>query len=159
MRKLSKLFLGLAVAGLLAGCGFQLRGQAQLPFAAAQVEAGRGSVLAEGLRQSLRGQEKLAQRDAPVVIRLIREKREKSILSLSGSGKVREYRLEYWVDYSVQAAGGAALVAPAQIYLTRDFSYNDDQVLAKEGEEAALYRAMEQDAQRQILRRLSYIKP
>ena len=51
------------------------------------------------------------------------------------------------------------LIAPARIHLTREFSYNDSEVLAKESEEAALNRAMEQEALRQILRRLSYLKP
>lgn len=160
-RELIKACLGLAAAGLLAGCGFQLRGQAQLPFAAAQVEAARGSALGEGLRQSLRGQGKLAAQgeSAPVRIRLDSESREKNILSLSGAGKVREYRLEYRVDLSALDAAGKTLIAPARIHLTREFSYNDSEVLAKESEEAALNRAMEQEALRQILRRLSYLKP
>ena len=149
----------LAAASLLGGCGFQLRGQAQLPFAAAYVEAPASSGLGEGLRRSLGNQNKLAaQREgAPVRIKLSPETRGKNILSLSGGGKVREYRLEYRVDMSAYDAAGAELLAPSQIHLTREFSYNDDQVLAKESEEAALYRSMEQDALRQVLRRLSFI--
>jgi len=150
----------LAAASLLAGCGFQLRNEAQLPFAAAYVDAPAGSALGEGLRQSLRNQKKLAsmREGAPVRIKLSPETRGKNILSLSGSGKVREYRLEYQVDMTVFDAAGAELAAPSQIHLTREFSYNDDQVLAKESEEAALNRSLEQDALRQVLRRLSYIK-
>ncbi len=160
-RELLRLCLGLLAASLLAGCGFQLRGQALLPFTAAHIEAARGSVLAEGLRRSLSGQGKLAERSegAPVRVRLTGEGREKSILSLSGAGKVREYRLEYRVDLSVFDAAGKELIAPTQIYLTREYSYNDEQVLAKEREEATLYRAMEQEAARQVLHRLSYLKP
>mgnify|MGYP000910295477 CR=1 FL=1 len=159
-RELLGLLLGLLLASLLAGCGFQLRGQALLPFTAAHVEAARGSALGDGLRQSLRGQGKLAEQGAgaPVRIRLTGESRQKNILSLSGAGKVREYRLEYRVDVSVFDATGRELTAPAQIYLTREFSYSDEQVLAKESEEAALYRAMEQEALRQVLRRLSYLR-
>ncbi len=160
-RELLRLFLGMLAASLLAGCGFQLRGQALLPFAAAHVEAARGSALAEGLRQSLRGQGKLAEQSegAPVRVRLTGENRQKNILSLSGAGKVREYRLEYRVDLSAFDVTGKELIAPTQIYLTREFSYSDEQVLAKESEEAALNRAMEQEALRQVLRRLSYLKP
>jgi LPS-assembly lipoprotein len=149
----------LAAVGLLGSCGFQLRGQAQLPFAAAYVEAPAGSVLGEGLRQALSNQNKLAagRNGAPVRIKLSPEARGKNILSLSGGGKVKEYRLEYRVELSAFDAAGAELLAPAQVHLTREFSYNDDQVLAKEGEEAILNRSMEQDALRQVLRRLSYI--
>lgn len=150
----------LAVAGLLGGCGFQLRGQAQLPFAAAYVDAPTGSALGEGLRQSLGSQKKLVdKRDgAPVLIKLSAESRSKNILALSGGGKVREFRLEYRVEMSAYDAAGVELIAASPIQLTREFSYNDDQVLAKESEEASLNRGMEQDALRQALRRLSYIK-
>ena len=160
-RSTSKYLVALVAASLFGGCGFQLRGQAQLPFAAAYVDAPEGSSLVESLRLALRGEKKLAsQREAvPVLIRLSRESRSKNILSLSGSGKVSEYRLEYRVELSAFAANGAELIAPLPIYQTRDFSNNDAQVLAKESEEAALNRAMEQDSLRQILRRLSYLKP
>ncbi|MDD5391210.1 MAG: LPS assembly lipoprotein LptE [Gallionellaceae bacterium] len=161
MRRSAIKFLAiLAAASLFGGCGFQLRGQAQLPFVAAYVDAPAGSSLGEGLRQSLSSQKKLAEKrdGAPVLIKLSSETRNKNILSLSGGGKVREFRLEYRVEMSAFDAAGEELIAASPIYLTREFSYNDDQVLAKASEETALNRGMEQDALRQALRRLSYIK-
>ncbi len=159
-RSAIKFLVILAATSLLGGCGFQLRGQAQLPFVAAYVDAPAGSALGEGLRQSLIGQKKLAEKKdgAPVLIKLSSETRSKNILSLSGGGKVREFRLEYRVEMSAFDAAGVELIAASPIYLTREFSYNDDQVLAKQSEETALNRGMEQDALRQALRRLSYIK-
>lgn len=159
-RSAIKFLVILAATSLLGGCGFQLRGQAQLPFVAAYIDAPAGSALGEGLRQSLISQKKLAEKKdgAPVLIKLSPETRSKNILSLSGSGKVREFRLEYRVEMSAFDAAGVELIAASPIYLTREFSYNDDQVLAKQSEETALNRGMEQDALRQALRRLSYIK-
>lgn len=159
-RKLLKSLLALGAATLVAGCGFQLRGQAQLPFTAAYVEAGGGSSLAKSLRATLSSQGKLAEKaeDAPVRVRLGNEQRSKNILALSGSGKVKEYRLEYRVILSAYDAGGKELIVPSEIQLIRDFSYDDQQLLAKEAEEAALNRGMEQDALRQILKRLSYLQ-
>jgi LPS-assembly lipoprotein len=55
-------------------------------------------------------------------------------------------------------AAGKELIAPSEILLNRDFSYSDAEILAKEAEEATLIRGMEQEALRQVLRRLSYIK-
>ena len=153
--------LGLAglLAGVLAGCGFQLRGQAQLPFAAVYLDA-PASALADALRQSLSSQKKLAEKrdGAPLVIKLSGASLNKTILSLSGGGKVREYRLEYQVELSAFDAAGKELIAPSQIHLLREYSYDDTQVLAKESEEASLVRTMEQEALRQILRRISYLK-
>lgn len=145
---------------LLAGCGFQLRGEAQLPFASAYVDAADASVLAPALRQALAAQDKLAPKaqDAPVRIRLVDERREKNILSLSGGGKVREYRLIYKVTLKVTDDMGKELIAPVELEQQREFSYDDALILAKEAEEASLNRAMEQETLRQALRRLSYVK-
>ncbi|MNN27862.1 LPS-assembly lipoprotein LptE [compost metagenome] len=49
-------------------------------------------------------------------------------------------------------------MAPTVITLKRDLSYNEAQVLAKEAEEAMLYRDMQSDLVQQILRRIAAIK-
>ena len=151
---------GLILTLTLSGCGFQLRGQAALPFSTAFVRAPETSNVGNALRRTLSSQQKLAasQEGASIRIALEREAYRKNILALSGGGKVREYRLEYVIQLSVFDAGGKTLVEPSEILLSNDFSYSDDQILAKEAEEASLNRAMEQDALRQILRRLSYLK-
>lgn len=163
-RSALKTLLGLAIAvstvAQLGGCGFQLRGQTALPFTAAYVVAPETSNVATALRRSLSSQQKLAQSldTAPVRITLDKESFSKNILALSGGGKVREYRLEYHIQLTVTNVAGLILVEPTEIHLSNDFSYTDAQVLAKEAEEASLNRSMEQDALRQILRRLSYLK-
>ncbi len=147
---------------VLAGCGFQLRGQAALPFDSAYVEAAKGSALAPLLRERLRLYGKRLVPDAggaQVVIRIDNEKRSKEILSLSGGGKVREYRLGYGLELSVTDAAGRLLLAPIELKLSRDYAYDDAQVLAKEGEEAQLARDMEQEMLRQVLRRLAFARP
>ncbi len=160
----------------LAGCGFKLRGAAPLPFAQAYVEAGAATVSAAGiasgytsqrtasqigplLRQNLTANGKLAtgREAASVIIRLNEEGREKNILSLSGSGKVREYRLVQRVTLSAVDQDGKLILAPAIIQLNRDFSYSDEEIMAKEAEEVQLLREMEQDMLRLILRRLGYV--
>ncbi len=152
--------IGLALTVGLAGCGFQLRGQAQLPFSAAYVDARANSLLAEPLRHALASQHKLAEKaeGAPVRITLAEEGRSKAILSLSGGGKVKEYRITYKLKLLVADGGGKELIAPSEILLTRDFTYSDAEILAKEAEEANLNQAMEREALRQVLRRLSYVQ-
>ncbi len=159
-RKYFLMLAGLALAETLAGCGFQLRGQAQLPFTSAFVQAADKSRLASLLRDNLSSQGKLADKaeGAPVRVLLTNEKQTKDILALSGAGKVREYRLHYQVTLSAFNGGGRELIVPSEIQLIRDYSYNDQQLLAKQAEEASLIRGMEQDALRQILRRLSYVQ-
>lgn len=153
-----------AGAGLvvLAGCGFQLRGQSPLPFDSVHVEAAGGSVLLPLLAQNLRlnGKRVLpTAAGAQVVIRIDKETRSKEILSLSGGGKVREYRLGYSLLLSASNDTGRQILAPTELRLTRDYSYDDAQTLAKEGEEAQLMRDMEQEMLRQVVRRLAFARP
>jgi len=51
------------------------------------------------------------------------------------------------------------LVPPNEVAITRDVSYDDSNILAKESEENLLWRDMTGDLVNQIMRRLSIIKP
>jgi LPS-assembly lipoprotein len=50
------------------------------------------------------------------------------------------------------------LLAPTQIVLKRDISFNESQLLSKESEEASMYNDMQNDLVQQILRRLAALK-
>ena len=76
------------------------------------------------------------------------------ILSLSGGGRVREYQLRLRVVYRLADPGNRELKPRTQIQLHRDLSYNDNDTLSKESEEALLFRDMQADAVSQLLRQL-----
>ena len=83
----------------------------------------------------------------------------KTILSLSSGGRVREFRLRFNFGFRVFDQTGRDLVAPAVMLIERDFPFNDNQVLAKETEEALIYRDMQSDMVQQVLRRLAAAAP
>ena len=148
-------------AALLSGCGFQLRGAAQLPFSTLYLQVANTSPLAHEIRRSLRASnarlvDTPAGADATLII--MSEIREKQILSLGGQGRVREYQLRYRVGYQLTDGKTTTLIAPSEILLKRDISFNDSEVLAKEAEEALLYRDMQSDAVNQLIRRLQATK-
>ena len=60
------------------------------------------------------------------------------------------------IDAKVGMQRDAALAQ--QIELRRDITFNDSETLAKESEEALLYRDMQTDAVQQIIRRVSVIR-
>jgi LPS-assembly lipoprotein len=72
---------------------------------------------------------------------------------------VREYLLTYNIVFRVRDKAGNELLAPTQITLTRPIAFNETQLLAKEQEEALLYRDMQADLVQQIMRRLAALKP
>jgi LPS-assembly lipoprotein len=149
-------------AVLLAACGFHLRGQAQLPFETLHIP-GNNPLVVE-LKRNVAAASKTRLVDSPgdaqAVLGFTQDLRDKIILSFSAAGRVSEYQLRYRVGFRVTDPKGAQVFLPtSEILLTRDVSYSDAQVLAKETEEALLYRDMQSDMVQQIMRRLVAAKP
>jgi LPS-assembly lipoprotein len=154
--------LAAVALALLAGCGFHLRGTSQLPFETLYIPG--ANPLAVELRRNVKAASKTRLVDSPgtaqAVLGFTQETREKVILSFTSAGKVNEYRLRYRVGFRVTDPKGAQVFLPSsEILLTRDMTYNDAQIIAKENEEALLYRDMQTDMVQQILRRLEAARP
>jgi LPS-assembly lipoprotein len=147
---------------LLAACCFQLRGTADVPFESIHVPQATGGIALDLKRNIQAGTsakvvDNAAQ--AVAILEFTEETRTKEILSLTGQGRVREYLLRYRVGFRVHDGKGRDFVPVNTVTLLRDISFNDADVLAKESEEALLYRDMQADMVQQILRRLAAAKP
>jgi LPS-assembly lipoprotein len=155
-------FLCLAVGwmSLVSGCGFQMRGAARLPpvLATPYVEAGdHYTPLYAALTGRLRAAGASLAADpaaASGIIRLHKEDTGRELLSVSARNTPGEYEVYYTVEYSV-SAGNKELLARQQMTLTRDYSYDETAVLAKEHEEQSLRTALADDLAGLILRRLA----
>ena len=152
----------LAATLLVAACGFQLRGTATLPFSTLYVQAAPTSQFATQVRRAVRAGSgtRIADRpeQAEVILQIMHELQEKQILSLSGGGRVSEYQLRYRVSFRLTDSKNREHLPASEIVLRRDYSYSDDQTLAREFDEAQLYRDMRNDAVGQLLRRLQAAK-
>ena len=150
-----------ALCLFLTACGFQPRGAATLPFETLYVEAPKGSLFAMQLKRVVGTYSKtrLATKpeDADATLHVMNEFREKEILSLSAGGRVRELQLRYRVQYQVFDKKRLLIAEPGEIVLRRDYSFNDQEQLSKESEEALLYRDMQTDAVQQLVRRLQAV--
>src|SRR5690606_28148604 len=94
-------------------------------------------------------------KNAEAILEFLQESRDKEILSLTAAGRVREFRLRYSVGFRVHDGKGGVFVPVTRLELTRDVTFNDAEVLAKESEEQLLFRAMLTDMVQLILRRLA----
>ena len=147
---------------LLAACGFQLRGTADVPFQSIYVPAVAGGIgleLKRNIQAGTRAKVVDDAKQAEAVLEFTREAREKAILSLTAQGRVREFQLRYIVGFRVHDGKGRDFVPATTVTLIRDITFNDSDVLAKETEEGLLYRDMQSDMVQQILRRLAVAKP
>lgn len=157
--------LALTTALMLSACGFQLRGangKAALPFRTIYLGIPDSSPLGIELRRNIRASGDTTivtnPKEAEAIIEVLQESRDKATLTLNTQGRVREYSLYYKLRFRVKDNKDKELLAPTEITLKRDLSFNESQIIAKEKEEEMLYRDMQSDLVQQILRRLAVLK-
>lgn len=155
-------FLALLLAVSLTACGFQLRGSYSLPWNTLYLGLAENN---EMYAQIKRGIEASTQtrvitdaKQAQASLVILGNTQAKSILSLSGTGLVREFQLTRTFVYKIQDAEGRELVPANQIILQREMTFDDAHLFAKEAEEGMIWREMQDDLVRQLLRRLAAVK-
>ena len=151
------------LAGLLGGCGFKLRAPQNYTFQTIAIQPGPGGPLAVELRRSFGNTVKVLPLNEPlanaqVVLDILQELREKTVVSTNSSGQVREFQLRIRVRFRVRTPQGAELTPDTEILQQRDISFNESAVLAKEAEEGLLDRDMQSDIVQQLMRRLAKVK-
>ena len=150
--------LVLALLLLLASCGFHLRGTADVPFQTLYLPNADSGIALDLRRYVQAGTQARVVDDpkqAEAILAFTEENREKNILSLTGAGRVSEFQLRYRVGFRVHDGKGGDYVPLTSIALTRDITFADTDVLAKEAEEQLLFRDMQSDMVQQIMRRLA----
>jgi len=159
----NRLVACLLTALAMAGCGFQLRGEQKLPFETIFLKTPPNSPLGATLSRQIRSG--TATRtveqasEASAVLDILGESRDKEILTLNAQGRAVEYKLIYRLRFRLHDGKGREYIAPTEMRAQRDISINDSQVLAKESEEALLYRDMQTDLVQQLLRRIAAVRP
>ena len=147
---------------LLAGCGFQLRGARPLPFDSIYLSMYPYSELAAAIRRQIRANGNTIVTDKPedaqVRLEVQADVKDKLILALNTQGRVREYQLRQRFIFRLVDKTGQEIMPSNEILLRRDLAFDDTQLLAKQQEEALLYRDMQNDLVQQLMRRLAAAK-
>lgn len=153
----------LMLTALLAACGFQLRGSYSLPFDTLHVALPESSALHALIKRNVEAGSQAhvvaSERDAQATLTVLRDVSQKNILSLDSTGRVREYQLVRSFAFRVSDSKNRELMPPGEIVIRRDITYSDTQVLAKESEEALLWRDIQNDLVQQLIRRLVAARP
>ena len=155
--------LALGAFSALSGCGFELRREPELRIRSVGLSGfTANSPLAAELRRQLGRSSVQVTEDpnrAEVIIEAQRDRREKVVVVSTSAGQVREWELRLHLDYLLRRPDGELLLPRVELTVTREMTFTETQALAKEQEEAALYRSMQSDVIHQLLRRLAALKP
>ena len=151
----------IALALVITGCGFQLRGLVELPALYERVYlVDQGySDIAVPLRRSLKDSNSTivdSKMLATSVITLLSRGVQRRALNISGR-EVREYELQLDVAFVVQDAQGVQLADKQTVSVVRNFENDESNTLGKNNEEQVIRQEMNEAAVIQILYRLKAI--
>ncbi len=156
----AQLLWALVALAALTACGFRLQGRVPLSAALAVTHVAADDVqsdFVQDLRRALlaSGARLTATRAASTaVLEVQRDELVERIISVSARNIPREYELTYTVRIRV-LRGERAVLGPEEISLSRDFSFDERAVLAKEREKENLRAALARDLVGIVMRRLS----
>lgn len=157
----ASLLLGAVLA--VQGCGFHLQGAGTLPVAMTRtyVDSERPhSEFLVSLTDVLerRGAEVLAApAEGAAVLDISADETGQRVLSVSARNIPREYEVFYAVTFSLRV-GAESLITNERLVVTRAYTYDETQVLAKAAEEQILRRALAEDLARRVMQRIQALE-
>jgi LPS-assembly lipoprotein len=165
LQALFRLLVPALLAALLAGCGFQLRGDVILPAEIRQLRLDMADV-GPPIRRELvaaleRGGVTLMPPDATgvAVLRVPVNMAYTEALTISEQARVREFAVIHRVVLSMLDADGNVILPEQEVVLQRDFVFDERDALGVAGQEEALRRDMEREMVRAIMRRIEGVNP
>jgi LPS-assembly lipoprotein len=153
--------VALALLGLSA-CGFHLQGAGSLPagmdrtyVTSPRQHSDFLQTLTNTLRQ--RGAEVLrAPEDSAATLELNADDTGQRVLSVSARNIPREYEVYYTVTFSLKLKG-QSVIDHETLVVTRSYTFDETQVLAKAAEEEVLRRALAEDLARRVVQRIESV--
>jgi LPS-assembly lipoprotein len=141
------------------GCGYHLRGNENLPpfMAVTFIDTSNPySDLSLSLEQSLRASGKKPSRvpaGSTATLRVNRDEFGQRLLSVSATNTPQEFEVYYTVAYQVIVDGNVLLEVDSRT-VTRDYTFDPTDVLAKRREEEFLRKALANDLVRLMMGRI-----
>jgi LPS-assembly lipoprotein len=144
---------------LLAACGFELRGEPTVGLRTLHVSSVGPSLVLGDIRRILgTGPARLVPTEAgaEASLTILGETREKTVHTITGSGRVYEFQLRLAVRYQLTVPGREEpVIAPSEVSTIRLITYSEAAPTAKDAEEQLLYKDMQADLAGRILRQVA----
>ena len=132
-----------------------------MPFESLYIQASNPSVTID-IKRRIEASSNTAvldsQKDAQAILVIKGAELQKKILSVSGTGRVREYHLRYTISFRVNDQRGREVVPDTKVEVNRVLPYSDSAILSAGAEEKMLLRNMKKDALLKLMDRLGKVK-
>jgi LPS-assembly lipoprotein len=155
-----RLLACVALCGLIAACGFRMKGPSQLPFTTLYTNIAENSAFGANIRRAIVANSpgtRWVTEPADAEAKLIQIANDQWLreLSINAQGQVEEYELNLQFIFQVTDAGGRLVLPPTTLRATRELPYDPNAVQATQGEIATIFRDMQQSMVDRVIRRLS----
>ncbi len=148
---------------LLVACGFQLRGEARLPTVMDRTwlkASDDHSAFARELGRQLQanGVKLVDEADMQAAtLEVFAERMRREPLTITGQARVREFLLMFDVEFELRDGAGNVLIERERLQLTRDYSFDEQEILAAQREQEFLEADLRRTMTMRLLRRLETV--
>jgi len=155
----SAILLALLGALLLGGCGFQLRGEANLPPEMDRTQMivnDEYSTLARRVRTMLErnGVQFVGAERATAILEIPQNEVVTEVLTIADNARAREYRVTYTVRFRLTDANGTDLIGWQTLRQSREISFDEQQILASSREQEYLREELAETMAQLLVARL-----
>ena len=147
----------LAIISLIA-CGFQLRGGIEANFDSISINGGSAGFVKQLKKRLRQSSIAVLPTDGEVKLEILDDLLNKRILSLNSDGRISEYELNYKVSYRVKGKNDSEWGQLINNEVRRQYTYDDENVVAKALEEEKLINGMRDELIRTITAQISLQK-
>lgn len=154
--------LGVVLLLSLAGCGFRFRGTPEFPPQMAVIHIDTGDRYSPFYRELVtvlrRSEIRLSENpvEARTIIKILTDETGRRLLSVTARNVPAEFEVYYRIRFTV-VVDGVEAVPVEQLALTRDFAFDETQVLGKASEEENIREAIAGDLVGLVTRRLTSV--
>lgn len=162
-RTTSRRTLIAAAALAMTGCGFRLRGRFTLPFETLYISYNLNTPLGSQLSRQLKAGSDVrlvnSPSEAQAILYILGERRSRNVVAYNAYGDAREYELKLEVSFRLAAPDGSLYLPDTVIPAVREISYNEEDYLTRDTEEALVINEMLSDIVVQMVRRIEKAQP
>ena len=147
----------------LSGCGWHLRGKAEIPISTLYIDLGKNSAMGTTIKRNIEALTNVKvvenQKEAEATFEFLGQKRYSTVIAYNSEGRARVYSLRLDNSFRVVMQNGTEILPATTVTSTRELYWDESDYNSMGSQMTALFDEMEQNCIRQMVTRLAHISP